>query len=60
MRHETAKLNNILLRITIGLAMTMIIGGLATLDALASAKTQDVEADVVFRSGFIYSVDTFH
>ena len=42
MRYETAKANNILLRITIGLAMTMIIGGLATLDALASAKTLEV------------------
>jgi predicted amidohydrolase YtcJ len=40
--------------------MTMIIGGLATLDALASAKTLEVEADVVFRNGFIYTVDNFH
>jgi hypothetical protein len=33
------------------------VGGLASLAALASAKTQDVEADLVFHNGFVYTVD---
>jgi hypothetical protein len=47
----------IIRKITLGLALAVCIGGLASLAALASAKTQDVEADLVFHNGFVYTVD---
>jgi hypothetical protein len=45
----------IIRKITLGLALAVCVGGSASLAALASAKTQDVEADLVFHNGFVYT-----
>jgi predicted amidohydrolase YtcJ len=44
-------------RITIGLVLALCIGGLASIVASAADKAKDVKADVVYRNGFIYTVD---
>ncbi len=53
----TTKRLNILRRITIGLALAVCIGGLASIAASAADKAKDVKADVVYRNGFVYTVD---
>jgi len=57
MKHMTTKRLNILRRITIGLALAVCIGGLASIAASAADKAKDVKADVVYRNGFVYTVD---
>jgi len=53
----TTKRLNILRRIAIGLALAVCIGGLASIAASAADKAKDVKADVVYRNGFVYTVD---
>lgn len=57
MKHVIAKPINRLRRITFGLALAACIGGLASIAASAAAKAKDVKADVVYRNGFVYTVD---
>ncbi len=57
MKHMTTKRLNILRRIAIGLALAVCIGGLASIAASAADKAKDVKADVVYRNGFVYTVD---
>ena len=57
MKHMTTSHLNIVQRITIGLAMAVCISGLASFAASAAAKAKDVKADVVYRNGFVYTVD---
>ncbi len=57
MKHMTTSRLNIVQRITIGLAMAVYISGLASIAASAAAKAKDVKADVVYRNGFVYTVD---
>jgi len=58
MRHKSIKLLNIPRRITIGLALAICIGGLASIADSAADKAKDVKADVVYRNGFVYTVDS--
>jgi predicted amidohydrolase YtcJ len=53
----TTKRLNILRSITIGLTLTLCIGGLASIAASAAGNAKDVKADVVYRNGFVYTVD---
>jgi hypothetical protein len=55
MKHMTTRRLNLLRRITIGLALALCISGLASI--ADSAKAKDVKADVVYRNGFVYTVD---
>jgi len=57
MKHMTTRRLNILRRITIGLALAVCISGLASIAASAADKAKDVKADVVYRNGFVYTVD---
>ncbi len=57
MKHVIAKPINRLRRITFGLALAACIGGLASIAASAADKAKDVKADVVYRNGFVYTVD---
>ena len=57
MQPKNSKQIRILRKITLGLALALCIGGLASIAALAAAKAKDVKADVVYRNGFVYTVD---
>jgi len=57
MKRMTTKRRNILRGITIGLVLTLCISGLASIAASEAGKAKDVKADVVYRNGFIYTVD---
>ena len=57
MKHMTTRRFNILRRISIGLALAVCISGLASIAASAADKAKDVKADVVYRNGFVYTVD---
>jgi hypothetical protein len=57
MKHTSTKRLNILRRITIRLALAICIGGLASIAASAADKAKEVKADVVYRNGFVYTVD---
>jgi hypothetical protein len=43
--------------ITIGLALAICLGGLASIAASAAEKAKGAKADVVYRNGFVYTVD---
>jgi predicted amidohydrolase YtcJ len=43
--------------ITIGLALAICLGGLASIAASAAEKAKEAKADVVYRNGFVYTVD---
>jgi predicted amidohydrolase YtcJ len=58
MKYITAKPINRLRRIAYGLALAACIGGFASIEASAAAKAKDVKADVVYRNGFVYTVDS--
>jgi hypothetical protein len=58
MKHIKAKLINILRRIAYGLALAACIGGFASIAASATVKAKEVKADVVYRNGFVYTVDS--
>ena len=57
MKHTSNRRSNILRIITIGLTLALCISGLASIAASAAAKAKDVKADVVYRNGFVYTVD---
>jgi len=57
MKYTTTKRLNILRRITVGLALAVCIGGLVSIAASATDKAKDVKADVVYRNGYVYTVD---
>ena len=57
MKHLPTNRLNILRRITIGLVLVLCIGGLASIAALAADKAKDVKAAMVYRNGFVYTVD---
>ncbi|MEE9536305.1 MAG: amidohydrolase family protein, partial [Desulfobacterales bacterium] len=57
MQPKNSKQIRILRKITLGLALALCIGGLASIAASAAAKAKDVKADVVYRNGFVYTVD---
>jgi hypothetical protein len=58
MKHIKAKPINILRRIAYGLALAACIGGFASITASATVKAKEVKADVVYRNGFVYTVDS--
>jgi predicted amidohydrolase YtcJ len=58
MKHTDFNIFTILQRLTIGLVLAICIGGLASLAASAADKAKDVKADVVYRNGFVYTVDS--
>ncbi len=53
----TTKRLNILRRITAVLVLAVCLGGLTSIVASAEDKAKDVKADVVYRNGFVYTVD---
>ncbi len=57
MKHMTTSSLNIVQRFTIGLVLAVCISGLVSIAALAADKAKDVKADVVYRNGFVYTVD---
>ncbi len=57
MKHMTTKRLNILRRITAVLVLAVCLGGLTSIVASAEDKAKDVKADVVYRNGFVYTVD---
>jgi hypothetical protein len=57
MQTKNYKKIRILQKITLGLALALCISGLASIAASAAAKAKDVKADVVYRHGFVYTVD---
>ena len=57
MKYVTAKPINTLRTIAYGLALAACIAGFASIASSAPAKAKDVKADVVYRNGFIYTVD---
>jgi predicted amidohydrolase YtcJ len=54
----TAKPINTLRTVAYGLALAACIGGFASIASSAPAKAKDVKADVVYRNGFVYTVDS--
>ena len=58
MKFVTAKPINTLRTIAYGLALAACVGGLASIASSAPAKAKDVKADVVYRNGFVYTVDS--
>jgi hypothetical protein len=58
MKYVTAKPINTLRTVVYGLALAACIGGFASIAASAPTKAQDVKADVVYRNGFVYTVDS--
>jgi len=58
MKFITAKPINTLRTIAFGLALAACIGGFASIASSAAAKAKDVKADVVYRNGFVYTVDS--
>jgi hypothetical protein len=57
MKFITAKPINRLRTIAYGLALAACIAGFASIAASAAIKAKDVKADVVYRNGFVYTVD---
>jgi predicted amidohydrolase YtcJ len=57
MKFITAKPINTLRTIAYGLALAACIAGFASVASSAAAKAKDVKADVVYRNGFVYTVD---
>ncbi|NIS49739.1 MAG: amidohydrolase family protein, partial [Phycisphaerae bacterium] len=57
MKHTTTSSLNILQKFTIGVALAVCLSGLVSIAALAADKAKDVKADVVYRNGFVYTVD---
>ena len=58
MKFITTKPINTLRTIASGLALAACIGGFASIAASAATKAKDVKADVVYRNGFVYTVDS--
>ena len=58
MKFITAKPINTLRTIAYGLALAACIAGFASIASSAAAKAKDVKADVVYRNGFVYTVDS--
>jgi predicted amidohydrolase YtcJ len=58
MKHMSTRGLNILQRITIWLSLAVCIGGLVSIAASAADKAKDIKADVVYRNGFVYTVDS--
>ena len=58
MKYITAKPINTLRTIAYGLALAACIAGFASIASSAAAKAKDVKADVVYRNGFVYTVDS--
>ena len=58
MKHMPTRGLNILQKITICLSLTVCIGGLVSIAASAADKAKDIKADVVYRNGFVYTVDS--
>jgi len=58
MKYVTAKPINTLRTIAYGLALAACIAGFASIASSAPAKAKDVKADVVYRNGFVYTVDS--
>ena len=57
MKHKSTERLNIMRIITIGLALAICLGGLASIAASAAEKAKGAKADVVYRNGFVYTVD---
>jgi hypothetical protein len=57
MKYVTAKPINTLRTIAYGLTLAACIAGFASIASSAPAKAKDVKADVVYRNGFVYTVD---
>jgi predicted amidohydrolase YtcJ len=58
MKHMSTRGLNILQRITIWLSLAVCIGGLVSIAASAADKAKDIKADVVYRNGLVYTVDS--
>ncbi len=58
MEQREAKPINRLRKIAYGLALAAFIAGFASIASSAAAKAKDVKADVVYRNGFVYTVDS--
>jgi len=58
MKFIATKPSNTLRTIAYGLALAACIGGFASIAASAATKAKDVKADVVYRNGFVYTVDS--
>ncbi len=57
MKYVTTKPINTLRTIAYGLALVACIAGFASIAASAATKPKNVKADVVYRNGFVYTVD---
>ena len=57
MEHMTNSSLNIVQKFTIGVALAVCISSLVSIVAMAADKAKDVKANVVYRNGFIYTVD---
>ena len=57
MKHTTTSSLNIIRRFTLGVVLAVCISGLVSIAALAAEKAKNVKADIVYRNGFVYTVD---
>jgi len=57
MQPQNFKKSSLIRKITFTLVLTICIGGLASIAASAADKAKDVKADMIYRNGFVYTVD---